>query len=237
MMHALIVLLVALGPVQAYNQANRLYAQKDYAGAATAYEQALGSGPNAAVEYNLGNACFKAGKIGRAILNYRRAHYLAPRDPDIAANLDFARTYRVDKLPSASSPFTRAMDVGLHALSHREAAWLGALGCLLATLLLAAWIVRRWAVCAIAALVVAPCAVFAIVTQQVWQGEIADHPAVVVVPEVEALSGPSEESKQILLLHDGTEVRVREARAAYVLVQLSGGSGGWVREDAIERIY
>ena len=59
----------------------------------------------------------------------------------------------------------------------------------------------------------------------------------VVVPEVAALSGPSEESKQILLVHDGSEVRIREARGDYLLVQLPGGGGGWVRKEAVERVY
>src|SRR5213078_1952635 len=53
---------------------------------------------------------------------------------------------------------------------------------------------------------------------------------VVVVPEVNALSGPGEEFKQILLLHDGTEVRIRELRGDYLLVQVPGGGGGW-RQD------
>jgi uncharacterized protein YgiM (DUF1202 family) len=60
---------------------------------------------------------------------------------------------------------------------------------------------------------------------------------VVVAPEVNALSGPGEEYKQILLLHDGTEVRIRESRGGYLLVQLPGGSGGWIRKDAVERVY
>src|SRR4029077_19623718 len=46
------------------------------------------SGP---VYFNLGNAYFRAGNPGRAILNYERARRLMPRDPDLHANLGFAR--------------------------------------------------------------------------------------------------------------------------------------------------
>ena len=42
------------------------------------------------VFFNLANAHFRNGEPGRAILNYRRAARLAPRDPDIQANLTFA---------------------------------------------------------------------------------------------------------------------------------------------------
>ena len=48
---------------------------------------------SAALYFNLGNALFKSGQIGRAIVNYRLAGQLAPRDPDIRANLRFARNH------------------------------------------------------------------------------------------------------------------------------------------------
>jgi uncharacterized protein YgiM (DUF1202 family) len=54
---------------------------------------------------------------------------------------------------------------------------------------------------------------------------------------VNAASGPGDEFKQVLLLHDGTEVRVRETRGDWALVQLPGGSGGWLKQSAIERVY
>jgi tetratricopeptide (TPR) repeat protein len=233
----LVALVVALTPAQAYNQGNQLYARKDYAGAATAYQRALAAGPNAAVQYNLGNAWFKAGRIGQAILQYRRAHYLAPRDADVATNLEFARNYRVDKVLTVPGPLTRALDAAVHRLSRREAALLATLAFALAMLALAGWVVRRWPALAIAAGALAIVAALGFVCERAWTGEIADHPAVVTAPEVDALSGPSEESKQILLLHDGTEVRVRETRGGYSLVQLPGGSGGWIRKDAVEAVY
>jgi tetratricopeptide (TPR) repeat protein len=43
------------------------------------------------VYFNLGNAYFRAGDAGRAILEYERARRLLPRDPDTRANLDYAR--------------------------------------------------------------------------------------------------------------------------------------------------
>src|SRR5208337_1310891 len=46
---------------------------------------------SAALYFNLGNACFKAGTLGRALAAYRQAEALAPRDPDLRANIQFAR--------------------------------------------------------------------------------------------------------------------------------------------------
>src|SRR5262249_40445495 len=159
---------------------------------------------------------FKAGRIGRAILAYRRARALAPSDPDVAANLAFARSYRVDKLPEPGG-LGRTVAAAFHRMPQRAAAELAAVGFLLASLLSAGWLVRRAPALAIGAALVTPVALYGLVSQQAWAGEAAERPAVVVVPEVEALSGPGSEFKQILLVHDGTEVRIREARGAYLL--------------------
>jgi len=226
----------AASPAAAYNQGNRLYAAKDYAGAVHAYEEALAAGPNAAVHFNLGNALFKTGKVGPAILHYRRAHFLAPRDADIAANLEFARAYRVDKTLTLPGPLARALERAFHALSRREAALAAAVLFTFGSALVSVWIVRRWTWVLIAACACGAGALYGLFTERTWAAEIGSRPAVVVAPEVSALSGPSDDSKQILLLHDGSEVTIRDARGDYLLVQLPGG-GGWVPKGAVERVY
>src|SRR5438552_9134717 len=76
----------------AFDQANRLYEEGKFTEAAAAYEKMLQQGQaSPALYFNLGNALFKAGQVGRAVLNYRLAERLAPRDTDIRANLKFAR--------------------------------------------------------------------------------------------------------------------------------------------------
>src|SRR6266513_6228167 len=76
----------------AFEQANKLYEQGTFAEAAAGYEKIVAGGRvSPALYFNLGNALFKSGRIGRAIANFRLAEQLAPRDPDIRANLRFAR--------------------------------------------------------------------------------------------------------------------------------------------------
>ena len=226
-----------LSQVAAYNQGNLLYARKDYEGAARAYREALSGGHDARVDYNLGNALFKSGHIGEAIAEYRRARALGPRDRDVATNLAFARAYRLDKGAVPPDPFARAFATAFHALSPREAAAAAGAACALASLVLAAWIVWRRRAAAIAAGVLALAALYALATEWAWSAEVRAQPAVVVIPEVSLTSGPGEEFKQILLVHDGTEVSIREARGDYLLVQLPGGTGGWLKRSAVERVY
>ena len=78
---------------QAFEAANKLYEQGRYREAAAAYGELAQKLPgNVAVRFNLGNACFKSGQIGHAIAAFHHAQQLAPRDPDIQANLQFARS-------------------------------------------------------------------------------------------------------------------------------------------------
>src|SRR5437016_6228026 len=62
----------------AFEQANRLYEEEKFTEAAAAYQSMIGNGRvSSALYFNLGNALFKSGQIGRAIANYRLAEQLA----------------------------------------------------------------------------------------------------------------------------------------------------------------
>src|ERR1051325_497601 len=83
-----------------FDQANRLYEEGKFGDAISLYGAILKAGRvSSGLLFNLGNAYFKNGEIGRAIYNYRRAQALAPRDPDVQANLRFAR----DRIAGAAS--------------------------------------------------------------------------------------------------------------------------------------
>jgi tetratricopeptide (TPR) repeat protein len=87
-----VLLLVPHARADAFEDANRAFAEGQYAQSARGYESVLEkNGYSAAVLFDLGNADMRLGRTGDAILNYERAKWLAPHDPDIAANLRFAR--------------------------------------------------------------------------------------------------------------------------------------------------
>jgi tetratricopeptide (TPR) repeat protein len=76
-----------------YDIGNVLYRQENWAGAAEAYERALGAaGPDLSsrAAYNLGNALFHDEKYDDAVKAYTRALRAAPRDGDAKHNLEMA---------------------------------------------------------------------------------------------------------------------------------------------------
>lgn len=81
-------------PADEFTLGNQFYEQKKYDSATAVYERLVGRGlESGPLYFNLGNASFRSGDLGHAVLYYLRAQRLDPKDPDIAANLDFARRF------------------------------------------------------------------------------------------------------------------------------------------------
>src|ERR1051326_2790731 len=99
------------GPIVDFKAANQLYDAGKFAAAAAVYEKL--EPKTAHVYYNLGNAWFRQGKMGLAVLNYERARRLAPRDPDLLANLKCAEQRRgvddVNPAPRAIQRFLQSV--------------------------------------------------------------------------------------------------------------------------------
>ena len=74
-----------------FTAANELYKKGSYAEAVQAYEAVRAAGfESGALNFNLGNAYFKLGQSGKAVLNYERARRVLPRDADVFSNTRYA---------------------------------------------------------------------------------------------------------------------------------------------------
>lgn len=129
---ASLLLLTAAVRGGGFEEAGALYAAGDYAKAADACEQLIkSSGPTAARLFNLGNARYRLGQYGPAILAYERAALLAPRDNAIAANLKLAREAAKTPEPVPQRPWWQGI---FYWLSLREYTWMAVCGAVLAGL-------------------------------------------------------------------------------------------------------
>ena len=74
--------------------------KKLYERAALRFERLAAEGgiQSGKLYYNIGNAYFRMGDLGRAILNYRRAERYIPNDPNLNQNLRYAHSRRIDKI-------------------------------------------------------------------------------------------------------------------------------------------
>lgn len=223
--------------IQLYNTGNKYYAEGNFKSAIECYEKALSICKNKDIYYNLGNASFKAGMIGKAILQYRRGYYLCPRDEDIQYNLNFLRNFRADRLSTIPNPFIKILDRVFHYFSASESVLLSTITFFLVSILFSLFLITRnkiffW-LCLPGSLIF----IYFLIVFSLWHSERASNSAVVVVSELKAYSGPGDEYKEIFIIHDGTEAKIREERNGYYLIQLPGGIGGWVENDGIERVF
>ena len=227
--------------------ANQLYEAGQFSQAAQAYQQLADQGfADSALFYNLGNAYFKQGDYGRAILNYRRAEQLAPRDADIEANLSLARAQIVDQLDEITT------QEGLFAnLAGVTGGWLTRNE--LAMTSLGLWVSLTFLIVAFNsskkggglreglgyALVVTSLLLTVSLVGLVSRMYVnsAQAEAVVLAQEVDVTSGPGTQYVTEFALHNGAEVRMLETRGSWVRLALSDGElQGWVPAAAVEAV-
>src|SRR3990167_1234739 len=90
--------------------------------AATQYETILANGfEHGQIYYNLGNTYYRRGEVGNAVLNYRKAQRLMPRNADLDANLKLVKNSIEDKeLPNEIPVVLRRTFFWFFLLNGRE---------------------------------------------------------------------------------------------------------------------
>lgn len=95
----------ASGIDEIMKNANNHYRNNDFSAAISEYEKLISEGyQGASLYYNLGNAYYRTGKLGYAILFYEKALKFSPSDEDIIHNLALANSKTIDK-PDALPKF------------------------------------------------------------------------------------------------------------------------------------
>src|SRR5207253_8328090 len=112
-----------------FAKANQDYAQGNFKEAISGYKTLVGSGQwSANLFYDLGNAYFRTGDFGRAILNYERALALERHHPEAAANLQIARdeARALEMQQSRPERYLQFASVNQYSIAAAVAFWVGA---------------------------------------------------------------------------------------------------------------
>jgi tetratricopeptide (TPR) repeat protein len=234
---ALLALLFAL-PATAelsaagFEAANKLYEEGKYADAATAYATLLQGGQtSAALYFNLGNAFFKSGQVGRSIAAYRLAAQLRPRDPDVRANLQFARN-QVQGPTVTPTRWQRWL--GRLTLNEWTVLAAGALWLWLLLLAVQQWrpAVRAELRGYVLSVGIATALLCALGAAAFYQARLL-RVAVVIAHDAEVRHGPLAESQAAFTAHDGAELRVLDQKDDWLEVSAGPRQMGWVRRDQV----
>lgn len=253
---AVIALLVSLQTARAetsdaraqFEAANALYFEGDWTGAAKAYGAIVErfEVEDPVLYHNLGNACFRSGAYGLAILYYKRAQKLEPPAPVAEAleqNLDAARrTLQARYRVSSDATMVYADPTGIvYQLTHLlnesallvifTALWLAFFGALILRRLR---LRSRWP-----GRVAVPLGVLVALTGALVWGRIAsdaDRRVGVVVSADAMLRDGKHEIAQGKALPEGLEVRILDGDSDWTRVELAGGRRGWVASKNVKQI-
>jgi tetratricopeptide (TPR) repeat protein len=226
-----------------WEKGNEAYLAGDYSGAIGAYEGIVGKGLEShKLYYNLANAYFKDGQLGRAILFYNRALQLRPGDGDTRFNLQIAESrvkVRIEPVPQfflARWVVSLRQTLGSNGWAVVSLVALAAgLGAALLYLLSEKRMLRKagfyTALVCIGLLIVSVWFSLAERRAMLHSGD-----AIVMRATATVKSSPDDAGKDAFILYEGTKVRIVSTLGDWREVELVDGNRGWIASGAIETV-
>ena len=228
-------------PRSDFDRGNQFFQEKAYDSAIAVYSSIERQGlESAELYFNLGNAYFKKGDLGHAVLYYMRARRLKPGDDDIAVNLAFAKGYtRIQMEGVQLNPVYSLTENVLGPYRLNLLAWISSALFIVLILLLAArfgsafrheWLRGAITICSILLVM----SVFA--TTFKYRHDYVTKRGVVVAEDCPVQSGPTDQTATELHGAPGLVVEIIGRSSDYVQVVFENKRQGWVRYDKIETI-
>ena len=226
-----------------WDAANTAYIRSDYNGALNIYNEILAQDMvSAKLFYNMGNAYYKSGELGRAILYYNRALRLSPSDEDIRHNLSIAQSMCIDRIETIPEFFiTRWM----HNLrSQMSGNW----WCITSLIILSLSICDGLLYLLSERITLRKVGFFAtlfgiillIITTSLSAKDLRETKeqsrAIILSGAVSVKSSPDNSATDLFVLHEGTELTLGEKIGSWREIRLSDGKKGWVESRHFEAI-
>ncbi len=226
-----------------FEAGNDLYQKSKYKEAIAAYEIVLKSNKQSAeVYFNLGNCYYKLNQVAPAIYNYEKALVLSPNDSEVLENLRFAQKRTIDEIKVIPKVgFGKLLREFTATYHYNTWSWISVSFSVLfllsfigyyfsqLTLYKRTFFVGMFVLLFLLLISVAA----AIFEKSHYRNE---KPAIVFAEMVELKSEPQKLSSNVITLHEGTKVYVKETLENWKKVQLTDGSEGWIEATAIKEV-
>lgn len=226
-----------------WDRANTAYVNADYEGAIQAYDSIIAGGMvSSKLYYNLGNAYFKSGHTGKALLYYHKAQRIAPSDKDIAYNIAVANGYVKDRIEPMPEFFGTRWVRALRT-SASSNTWAVVSIVVLALMLISLLLyllpfgirLRKtgFAFAVVFFAVLCVTVSFASVERSRY---LNPSEAIVMSSAASVKSSPDASSKDIFVIHEGTVVSVIDHLGNWTEVSIADGNKGWILNSSIALI-
>lgn len=217
----------------AFDEAARDYDAGKFAEAKQAYGTLVDSGNYSAnLFYNLGDACFRLGDPGQAILNYERALALEPAHPEALANLAFVREQTGAQTARRTWLDYVRMPLDIDGFTYAAAAGAWIIVFAFAAMLIAKRPNRPllWTVVLVGALVLG-CGGVGIAAF-----ERDKSLGIVTAKQAEARLEPLDNAAVAETLPAGSQVRILSDRGPWLYCSLPDAGRAWVASNSVEKI-
>src|SRR5438128_4650983 len=218
-----------------FSKANANYAAGHFQEAVNGYENLVRSGEwSANLFYDLGNAYFRVGDFGHAILNYQRALALDRHYPEADANLRIVRdeARALELTPTLAERYLKFANVNQFTIASAIALWV-------ATLCILALIFARRRSGAVIALSIVSLSIFAGAVFAIYEldnGSNGRALAIVTGMNVQARVATADNANSVLALPPGSEIRVLSNRGDWIYAALPNNLRGWVSAKSAEAV-
>jgi tetratricopeptide (TPR) repeat protein len=213
--------------------ANQAYDRGEYDAARKLYLDIAARSPSSIEAwYNAANAAFRGGATGEAVLYYRRAWFLNPRDADVLANLQLAVQRTGARVPPTSLIENAATELSQAGWKRffQAGYWLSfVLAVPLILLPAARRFIQPWLLLAL----LMTCAGLA--GWLYWQHWRQQDESVVVTGRQVARYEPREQATEFFALPEGSIIFREETFDQWVKVR-AGDQSGWVPADAVRQV-
>ncbi|MCC6724347.1 MAG: SH3 domain-containing protein [Saprospiraceae bacterium] len=222
---------------------NKAYKSKEYDKAAQAYQQLINDGYKTAdLEYNLGNAWYRQGSIGQAVLHYERALVLDAKHDAAAKNLAFIRSKinaEIEPLPEffltrwwhSARAGMGASSMGILAL----VCWWAGFGALTFRVLGKTRNHKKWGLIAGLSLLIISILPLGLAWSSMAYQKNSEQ-AILVQKTAILRSSPEENAQEVETVAEGTKLNQIKKMEGWWQVSLENGEIGWLPENAMERI-
>lgn len=188
--------------------------------------------PSAGVWHNLGNAEWKSGRVGEAILAWERAEWLDPYAANTRANLRFAR--RAAQLDAPALAWYEICSTWLPVAAW---AWIAFLSFWLAMTMVVLPGIFRWRKADWhQGLAAAGFAVFLLTLPALAGVHARSKLGVVLAKETPLRLTPTRDAQTLTKLSAGEVARLERERGNYVYVRTPNDAAGWIQRDQFGRI-
>ncbi len=222
---------------------NVMYENNSYATAIRVYQNLIDqNGPSDEIYYNLGNCYYKTNEIGKAILNYERALYLNPGNEDAEYNLELSyRRIRDEIDPIPQSIFVLWWSYFIHVFTAHVWSFIAIASVWIALFGFALYRINRFKkyqrpgfFVFVFGLFIGLICLIGAIGRNTYDRDFQF--AIVMSPSAILKSEPSENSTNLLLIHEGLKIKLLNNDNNWSEVKVPNGDIGWIKSEEITAV-